>query len=99
MGIGQQIINGTYGGHETPPKTAKEEFLEWCEKHVPVGTYQVVPESATYMETVYLDMGNDEMPYLCFTPTGAYCCSGVLTSDDMVEHIRDLENTERETAL
>ena len=96
MGIGQQIINGTYGGHETPPKTAEEEFLEWCVKHVPIGTYQVVPVSNSYMETVYLDVGSYEMPYICFTPSGAYCCSGVLTSDDMTEHLRDLEATERE---
>ncbi len=79
--------------------SAREEFLEWCAKHVPIGAYQVMPASETYMETVYLDVGSDEMPYLCFTPSGEFCCSGVLTSDDMVEHIRDLENTEREMAL
>lgn len=79
--------------------SAREEFLEWCAKHVPVGTYQVVPASESYMETVYLEVGYDEMPYLCFTPSGAFCCAGVLTSDDMAEHIRDLENTGRETAL
>lgn len=32
-GIGQQIINGTYGLDNRPP-TAYEELKAWCEKHL-----------------------------------------------------------------
>lgn len=60
--IGQQIINGTYGGHEAAPKTAFEELLEWCTKHMSVGEYEVVEESRSYQQTIYFDLGSDELP-------------------------------------
>lgn len=96
MGIGQQIINGTYGGHEVPPKSAFEELLEWCEKHMQVGEYQVIEESRSYAQTIYFDMFNDEHPFMCFSANGNFISAGVLTEEDRLEHIRDLEATERE---
>lgn len=96
MGIGQQIINGTYGGHEVPPQTAFEELAEWCEKHMPVGLYQIVEESNSYNKTIYLDLYEEEIPYIAFSRTGHFMCSGVLTEEDRLEHIRDLEETERQ---
>lgn len=75
---------------------AFEQFEKWCEEFLPTGSYQIVPESNSYQQTVYLDIGSDEMPYLCFEQGGAFCCAGILTPDDMDEHIRDLEMTERQ---
>ena len=34
MGIGQQILNGTYS-LDNRPLTAYEELKAWCEKHLP----------------------------------------------------------------
>lgn len=75
---------------------AFEQFEEWCEKFLPIGTYQIVPESNAYARTVYLDLGSSELPFLCFASNGEFLCAGVLTPDDMDEHIRDLEMTERQ---
>jgi hypothetical protein len=76
--------------------TAFDELTEWCEKHLPVGSYQVVPESRSYAQTVYFNIYDEDIPFICFTPSGAYCTSGCLVNEDMCEHIRDLEATERE---
>lgn len=75
---------------------AFEQFEEWCEKYLPVGTYQIVPESNSYQKTVYLDIGSEEMPFLCFEYDGAFCSAGVLTEEDMIEHIRDFEMTDKQ---
>lgn len=77
-------------------KTAFEELAEWCEKHMPVGLYQIVEESNSYNKTIYLDLYEEEIPYMAFSRTGSFMCSGVLTDEDRLEHIRDLEATERE---
>jgi hypothetical protein len=77
--------------------TAFEELLAWCEKHLPVGEYQVVEESRSYAQTVYFDMyNNEEHPFMCFGAQGGFISAGVLTDEDRCEHIRDLEATERE---
>ena len=93
--IGQQIINGTYGLDNRPP-TAFEALKAWCEKHLPVGEYQVVEESRSYAQTIYFDMYSQEHPFMCFGANGNFGGSGVLTDEDRLEHIRDLEVTERE---
>ena len=76
--------------------TAFEELASWCEKHLPVGTYNIVEESRSYAQTIYLNVFEEDIPFVCFTPDGAYSASGTLTNEDMCEHIRDLEATERE---
>ena len=76
--------------------SAFEELLEWCYKHLPVGEYQVIEESHSYAQTIYFDMFNDEYPFMCFSADGGFISSGVLTEEDRLEHIRDLEATERE---
>ena len=95
-GIGQQIINRTYGGHEALHKSAFEELLEWCEKHIPAGEYGAVEKSNSYAQTIYFDMYSEDHPFICFSEKGNYMCVGVLTEEDRLEHIRDLEATERE---
>lgn len=75
---------------------AFEELKAWCEKHLPVGEYQVVEESRSYAQTVYFDMFNNEHPFMCFGASGAFISAGVLTDEDRLEHIRDLEAAERE---
>lgn len=75
---------------------AFEQFEKWCEEFLPVGSYQIVPESKSYQQTAYLDIGSEEMPFLCFEQDGAFCCAGVLTEEDMLEHIRDLEMTDKQ---
>lgn len=76
--------------------SAFEELLEWCEKHMQVGEYQVIEESRSYAQTIYFDMFNDEHPFMCFSANGNFISAGVLTDEDRLEHIRDLEATERE---
>ena len=76
--------------------SAFEELLEWCEKHMPVGLYQIIEESNSYNKTIYLDVYEEEISYIAFSRTGNFMCSGVLTDEDRLEHIRDLEATERE---
>ena len=76
--------------------TAFDELAEWCEKHMQVGEYQIVPQSRSYQQTIYLNVFDDETPFVCFNPSGAVICAGVLTYEDRLEHIRDLEATERE---
>ena len=77
-------------------KTALEELLEWCEKYISVGEYQVIEESRSYAQTIYFDIFNDEHPFMCFGANGNFISAGVLTEEDRLEHIRDLEATERE---
>lgn len=79
-------------------KTAFEELAEWCEKYMPVGLYQIVEESNSYHKTIYLDLYEDEIPYMAFSKEGNFVCSGVLSDEDRIEHIRDLEATEREAS-
>ena len=76
--------------------SAFEELLEWCEKHISAGDYQVVEESHSYAQTIYFDMFNNEHPFMCFSENGNFINAGVLTDEDRLEHIRDLEATERE---
>ena len=76
--------------------TAYEEFAEWCEKYMPVGCYQIIEESRSYCKTIYLDLYEEETPYIAFSGEGNFVCSGVVTDEDRLEHIRDLEATERE---
>ena len=75
---------------------AFDELLEWCAKHLPVGEYQAVEESRSYARTVYFDMFNNEHPFMCFSANGNFISAGVLTDEDRLEHIRDLETMERE---
>ena len=77
--------------------TAFEELKAWCEKHMPVGEYQVIEESRSYAQTIYFDIyNNEEHPFMCFNSSGTFISAGVLTDEDRCEHIRDLEATERE---
>ena len=76
--------------------TAFEELKAWCEKHMPTGLYQIVEESNSYNKTIYLDLYEDEIPYMAFSRNGNFMCSGVLSDEDRLEHIRDLAVTERE---
>lgn len=97
MSIEQQKMKACLTvGLEVSPKSAFEELLEWCEKHLPVGEYQVIEESRSYAQTIYFDMFNNEHPFICFSANGNFGGSGVLTDEDRLEHIRDLEATERE---
>ena len=75
--------------------SAFEELLEWCDKHLPVGSYQAVEESNSYHRTIYLDLYEEEQPYMAFSSNGDFICTGVLTEEDRIEHIRDLEATQR----
>lgn len=76
--------------------TAFEELVEWCDKHLPVGSYQIVPESNAFVQTIYFNVTEDEHPFICFETKGYVSNIGTLTNDDMLEHIRDLEVTERQ---
>ena len=76
--------------------TAFEELKNWCAKHLPVGEYQVVEESRSYTQTIYFDLFCDEHPFMCFSANGAFLNAGVVTDEERLEHIRDLEATERE---
>lgn len=75
--------------------TAFDELAEWCEKHMSEGLYQIVEESRSYHKTIYLDLYEDAIPFMAFSGEGDFMCSGVLTDEDRIEHIRDLEATER----
>ena len=77
-------------------KTAFEELSEWCEKHMPIGTYEIIEESNSYNTTIYLNLYEDEIPYMAFSREGNFVYSGALSDEDRLEHIRDLEATERE---
>ena len=76
--------------------SAFEELLEWCDKHLPVGSYQAIEESNSYHRTVYLDVGEEEQPYMAFDSNGGFIGIGILTDEDRLEHFLDLEATERE---
>lgn len=77
--------------------SALEELLNWCEKHLNSDEYQLVEESRSYSATIYFDMyNNEEHPFMCFNDKGTFISAVVLTDEDRVEHIRDLEATERE---
>ena len=71
------------------PLTAFEELKTWCEKHLEVMDYKVVPESPSYLATIYF-MENG-VTYICFDSTGAVSGMGTLDDDEWVEHIRDYE--------
>ena len=90
MGIGQQIINGTYNAPVAPPKTAFEELKAWCEKHLPPEEYKVVPESPMYYTTIYFDNSGTCL-YLSFSDKGEYWGTGEVDEDEMICHIEDYE--------
>ena len=77
-------------------KSAFEELAEWCEKHLPIGSYEIIERSNSYNATIYLNLYEEDIPYVAFSSEGNFVFSGVLTDEDRLEHIRDLEATERE---
>lgn len=105
MGIGQQIINGTDRhkmtacakvGREMPPKSAFEDLLEWCDRYMNHWQYRAVEESRSYHRAVYLNTNQEDISCLYFDRNGNFIDAETLTNEDMLEHIRDLEATERE---
>ena len=79
--------------------SAFDELVEWCAKHLGADEYQVIEESNSYAQTIYFDMYSQEHLFMCFSETGNYMSAGVLTDEDRLEHIRDLEATERERGI
>lgn len=69
--------------------TAFEELKAWCEKHLDTESYKVVPQSPSYLTTIYF-VEND-INYICFDEDGAVHGMGTLDDDDMLDHIRDYE--------
>ena len=90
MGIGQQFINGTYGGHEAPPKTAYEELKAWCEKHLQPQEFTALEESFSFLPTIYINC-DGYMTYLCFAQDGSYAGSGEASDDDLSAHAYELD--------
>lgn len=77
--------------------TAYEEMKAWCEKHLDPDEYRIVPESDSFCASIYFDIWcNDDIPCLVFNRIGEYTNACTVTNEEMCEHIRDLENTERE---
>lgn len=92
MGIGQQIINGTYDKREVSPLTAYEELKAWCEKHLKPDDYKIVPESRSFCTTIYFaEFSDTGLGMVCFSPDGSVVGLGAIDEDDMIVHIEDYE--------
>lgn len=89
MGIGQQIINGTYGLDNRPP-TAYEELKAWCEKHLPKDNYKVEPESKNFYATIYFIQPLTKDIFAIMFKNGDFCDTAVFDDDEMIEHIMNL---------
>jgi hypothetical protein len=71
--------------------SAYEELKAWCEKHLTIDDYKIVPESPSYCETIYFISGsNEDVPFVTFE-NGKFCCADICTNEEMCEHIRDYE--------
>lgn len=74
---------------------AYEALKAWCEKYLMPDEYNVVPESHSYPTTIYFtDSG---VGFVCFDRDGDARGMGALDSDDMFEHINEVE-CEKESA-
>lgn len=79
------------------PLTAFEELKAWCEKHLAPEDYKIVPESRSYCATIYFAEFDytDEVGMICFAPNGSVANAGVMSADEMIEHIEDYERIEK----
>jgi len=76
--------------------TAYEELKAWCEKHLNTDCYKVVPESRSYLATIYFaEFADTGLGMVCFAPDGSVAGLGAIDEDDMMEHIEDYERTEK----
>lgn len=72
--------------------SAFEELQNWCAKYLGALDYKVVPESPSYLATIYfIDNG---VTYICFDSAGAVSGMGTLDDDEWVDHIEDYERAE-----
>lgn len=91
--IGQQIINGTYGLDNKPP-TAYEELKVWCKKHLTPEQFTIIPETESYLTTIYFNSRNDMgiADYICFDRDGDYGGAGAVPYSAKIEHCDEYEN-------
>ena len=71
MGIGQQIINGTYG-LDNKPLTAYEELKAWCKKHLRKNEWDTEADNGEGYSYIDLYFENKTV-IIWFSEDGSYC--------------------------
>ena len=74
--------------------TAYEELKAWCEKHLTSEQFTIVPETESFLTTIYFNSRNDMgvADYICFYKDGDYGGAGAIPYSSKIEHIDEYEN-------
>lgn len=73
-------------------KNAFETLKDYCEKCLEPEEYKIVPETSSFLPTIYFTSGCDII-FHCFFPNGIFSNSGCLDYDEeMNEHIKEAES-------
>ena len=73
-------------------QTAFETLSEYCEYNLDPDEYKIVPETSSYLATIYF-ITDGIVTYHCFDKEGNFYGSGFLEADEeMDEHIEQAES-------
>ena len=74
--------------------SAYSELKKWCEKHLKPEQFTIIPETESFLTTIYFNARNDlgVADYICFNRAGEYCGTGAVSRASKIEHFDEYEN-------
>lgn len=74
--------------------SAYEELKAWCEKHLKSYEFTIIPETESFVTTIYFNSRNDigMADYICFGKDEHYYGAGAVPYEAKIEHCDEYEN-------